>query len=224
MNAAVYFSCTGQSKAVAEEIAARLSYPIIEMKDAEGYYENLILVFPVHCQGAPKAVKKFLKTAKAKYITLIATYGRMSAGNAVYEAYKAAGKRVIAAAALPARHSYNADFKEAEKVPEEIYKKIASPEYIKIKRKIKAPFAGVFPSFRSRRLIKIMRNGSCDGCNVCGEVCPEKAIKTGEIKGGCTRCLKCVTACPSAAIEIKKGFILKSYLKKPRREKIYIYV
>ena len=224
MNAVVYFSCTGQSEKVAKEIAEKLSYPIYELKNAEGEFENLVAVFPVHCQGIPKAVKKFLKTVKAIYITLIATYGRASAGNAVYEAYKAVNKRVIAAAALPSRHSYNYDFAEVRKVPAEIYDKISHPSYIKIPQRFKAPFAGFLPAVRSRILIKIKRRDNCNGCNACTKACPQGAINCGNIKRNCIRCLKCVSVCPNGALKVKKGIILKSYLKKPKCEKTYIYV
>lgn len=224
VNAVIYFSCTGQSEKLAREAAEKLNYPLFPLNEAGGEFNNLILCFPVHCQGAPKAVKNFLKTTKAKYITLILTYGRMSAGNAVYEAYKSADGKVTAAAVIPARHGYNKEFKEAEGVPDEIYKKILNPAYIKIKRKAKAPFAGVLPALRSRLLIKINKNEACNGCNACGRACPQGAISCGDIKGGCIRCLKCVTVCPKGALEAEKGFILKSYLKKPRKEKTYIYV
>ena len=91
MNAVAYFSCSGQCKAVAENIADKLGWDTLDMRletNLRADFERLFCVFPVHCQGLPQTVKKFLKRAKATHYCFIALYGKASAGNAIYEAHK----------------------------------------------------------------------------------------------------------------------------------------
>ena len=77
MNAVVFYSNTGHSKAVAEYFESRLNYSLINIEHNENdCYENLVLVFPVHCQNIPDAVKAFLKRIEVTHLTVIATYGK----------------------------------------------------------------------------------------------------------------------------------------------------
>ncbi len=224
MNAVIYFSCSGQSKAVAERLSAQLEFPLLDMQTLNAaVYENAVVVFPVHCQGLPVPVKKFLKTLNSRYITLIATYGRESAGNAIYEAYKIC-KNVIAAAYLPANHTYlNTDF-EIPSAPKEVIEKIHTPSYVKIPRRHKTLFAGIAPAFRSRKILKIKKTDACVLCNACADVCPMGAVSFGKINNKCIRCLKCVRSCPHNALKIRQSRILKKYLSKPRFDKVIFYV
>lgn len=224
IDAVVYYSCSGNSKLVAQEVATKTGYCLSDIKDiACKQFNTLILVFPVHCQGAPQSVKKFLKQTTAENYALIATYGREAPGNALYEAAKFTRNRVTAAAYLPASHAYNEEPPSAETLPDKFYEAIGK-RYVKIPRRLKAPFAGFFPSARSRTLLKIVRSADCINCNVCGSICPSGAIKCGKTNAKCIRCLKCVKNCPNGALSIKKGFILRRYLKKTRFDKIILYV
>ena len=59
MNAVVYYSNTGQSKAIAEYFAHQLSFPLADVEQLSNVcYENLVLVFPVHCQNVPPVAQK----------------------------------------------------------------------------------------------------------------------------------------------------------------------
>ena len=93
MNAVVFYSNTGQSKAIATYFANQLGYPLadMEIKCAE-YYQNLVLVFPVHCQNIPDIVKSFLKNISVENLTVVATYGKMCCGNVLYEIQKKLSK------------------------------------------------------------------------------------------------------------------------------------
>ncbi len=65
-NAVVYFSCSGQSKAVAEYLADRLGYFLYETKNAEGkIFENAAIIFPVHCQNFPAPLKDYFMKLRA---------------------------------------------------------------------------------------------------------------------------------------------------------------
>ncbi len=227
MNAVAYFSCSGQCKALAENIADKLGWDTLDMRletNLRADFERLFCVFPVHCQGLPQTVKKFLKRAKATHYCFIALYGKASAGNAIYEAHKLTGKHTLAAAYMPANHTYCGVDGSIPSAPQSVINSIFKSDYIKIPRRQKAPFAGVFTNFRSRLLIKIKRGDNCVNCNICGGLCPQSAIENGEITGDCSRCLSCVYGCPHGALTVKKSFILKQYLKKPKSEKVIIYV
>ena len=223
MNAVIYFSCSGQSKAVAEDLAERLSFDLYETHSAEGkIFENVAIVFPVHCQSYPAPLKNFFKSLNSKYVALIATYGRAHCGNALYEAARLIKGEIIAGAYLPAKHTY-CETGETAFVPEEIIYKIKTPSPVKIPKLRKTPFAGFLPSIRSRMIISIKKTEKCVNCGICGGQCPVGAVKNGEISSKCIRCLKCVSGCPHNALEVKKSWILRRYLRKPRFEKTVIY-
>ena len=194
MNAVVFYSNTGQSRAIATYFANQLGYPLadIETKCAE-HYRNLVLVFPVHCQNIPDIVKSFLKNVSVENLTAIATYGKMCCGNVLYEIQKNYQKNIIAGAYIPTKHSYidNDD---------------------------------VFPKLRSRLGLTIQRSADCGGCNLCAERCSFGAIQSGITNRKCIRCLKCVEACPRQALKIKLGLPLKLYLRKKKTNELIIYV
>lgn len=224
MNAVIYYTSSGNSKVVAEDLAARLGYELYETDEALGKaFENVAIVFPVHCQSLPVPVKKFLPKLEAEYVTLIATYGRAHCGNALYEAVKLINGEVVAAAYLPSNHTY-CDKGEVLLVPDEIIKKMRTPSPVTVPKRKKTPFAGFFPAARSRLGVKIKKNGNCDSCGICGGLCPVKAITNGKINSKCLRCLKCVYNCPKGALTVKLSRIMKLYLRKTGFEETIIYV
>ncbi|MBE5741791.1 MAG: hypothetical protein E7360_00515 [Clostridiales bacterium] len=227
MNAVVFYSNTGQSKAVATYFADRLGYPLEDMETgvAEGY-QNLVLVFPVHCQNIPDTVKTFFKKVSVDNLTVIATYGKMGCGNALYEIQNKYQKNIVAGAYIPTKHSYinnDSAFCDFEKL-EPIIEKIKEPSYIRLPKLHKNPFANLFPKLRSRLTLTIRKSEDCDGCNLCAERCSFGAIKSGKINRNCIRCLKCVECCPRQALKVKKSLPLKIYLSKKKINKVLIYV
>lgn len=62
MNAVVFYSNTGHSASLAKYMAEKLNYPVFEIEKVNAeQYENLVLIFPVHCQNIPYVVRAFLK-------------------------------------------------------------------------------------------------------------------------------------------------------------------
>ena len=226
MNAVVFYSNTGQSKAIATYFANQLGYPLadMEIKCAE-YYQNLVLVFPVHCQNIPDIVKSFLKNISVENLTVVATYGKMCCGNVLYEIQKNYQKNIVAGAYIPTKHSYidNDDaFRDLDEL-KPIFEKVKEPSYIQLPRLYKNPLADIFPKLRSRIGLAIQKSENCNGCNLCAEHCSFGAIKSGTTNRKCIRCLKCVESCPRQALKIKLGMPLKLYLRK-KSNKIIIYV
>ncbi|MDE6597520.1 MAG: 4Fe-4S binding protein [Clostridia bacterium] len=226
MNAVLYFTCSGQSKAVAQNLAEKIDFCVYDILTCEQRnFESAVIVFPVHCQTYPPVLKSFFKELNAKYITLIATYGKASAGNAIYEAAKFFKNKIVAAAYIPAKHTYDLDGCDGTPtVPDELIQKIKAPSYIEIPRRVKNIFAGFFPAARSRAAIKINKTENCENCNVCGSSCPVGAMQYGKPTRKCVRCLKCVQLCPHGALQVKKSRVLKTYLKRARFERVIIYV
>lgn len=226
MNAVLYFSCSGQSKAAATYLADKLGFCVCDILTcAERNFENAAIVFPVHCQSYPPVLKRYFKELNAKFITLIATYGKASTGNAIYEAAKLFKNKVVAAAYIPAKHTYDfAGCGGALTVPDEVIQKVKSPSYIKIPGRSKNFFAGFLPAARSRAAIKIKKTADCVSCNTCGTSCPVGAMRCGKPSEKCVRCLKCVYLCPHDALYTKKSRLLKAYLKRARFDRVIIYV
>ncbi len=224
MNAVIYYSCTGHSKAVAENLAARLGFTLTEYTAATDDYSTAVIVFPVHCQSYPAILKKFFKELKAENVALIATYGMANAGNAVYEAAKLVSGKIAAAAYVPVGHSYLYDNYTLDELPQELIDKIKNPAPVKLPRRAKTPFAGFMPSLRSRIILKIKRTDKCVECNICGNECTVSAIKCGKTNSKCVRCLKCVSSCPHGALEIKKARILARYLEKNVHKETILFI
>lgn len=227
MNAVVFYSNTGQSVSVAEYLAEKLGYPLFDIEKAENdRYENLVLVFPVHCQNIPYVVKAFLKAVQVKYLTVIATYGKMCCGNVLYEIQRKYRKSIAAGAYIPARHAYldhDADIRDFDCLTP-IAEKVKNPSVIQIPKLYKNPFADLFPGLRSRLGLKIYKKANCNGCGICAEHCHFQAIKSGVTDHKCIRCLRCVTLCPNHALAYKVRLPLKLYLRKKKMNKVMIYV
>lgn len=227
MNAVVYYSNTGQSLSVARYFAEKLSFALVDMhKTQYDKYENMVLVFPVHCQNIPSAVKSFLEKVEIKNLTAVALYGKMCYGNVLYEIQTKLKKHVVAGVYVPAKHAYikdDVEFKDFEALSP-ILDKIKSPSAVKIPKSYKNPFANLFPTYRSRRGIKLIKNSHCNGCGICEKICPDNAIKQGVAGSSCIRCMKCISSCPNKALDFNPTLPMKCYLRKKKIEKLVIYV
>lgn len=230
MNCVIYFSCTGNSGKVAEGIATKTQFNIIELTKTN--YDNIlnesygtaVIVFPVHCQSYPAFIKRLFKNINAENVALAATYGKANAGNAVYEAAKLITARITAAAYIPAGHSYLSGYNAPADVPYSFIDKIFKPSPVTIPKRKKTPFAGFLPAMRSRLIVKIRRTDKCENCNLCGASCPYGAIERGKTNKKCQRCLKCVANCPFGALKFTRARILTRYLNKTKFDETILYL
>ena len=227
MNAVVFYSNTGQSKKIAAYFANKLEYHLVDIEtDCTDHYQNLVLVFPVHCQNIPYVVKAFLKKATVERLTVIATYGKMCCGNVLYEIQNNYAPNIVAAAYVPTKHAYVekddafCDYDQLNPIVE----KIQNPSIVKLPKLYKNPFANLFPTLRSRVGLKIYKNSNCNGCNTCSGRCSFNAINFGKTTVECIRCLRCVDVCPRHALEVKLRLPLKLYLCKKKKSRVVIYI
>lgn len=228
MNAVVYYSGSGQSERIACQIAKDINFNCINLlKTAKNEFDNLVLVFPIYCQNIPNTVKDFLKVVKCEKLSLIATYGKISCGNALWEIQRDFNFNVIAGAYIPTAHSYIendvvfSDFSSLQVLYKNILIGNEKVVFPKLKKNI---FANFCKDARSRFNLKIIRNNNCNFCGECNKSCPNNAIYMGKTNKNCIRCLKCVTICKNNALTYKKGELLKAYLKKKKVNDLLIYV
>lgn len=226
MNAVIYYSNTNQSRIIAEYIAGKLNWTILEISAAKGRsFENAVLVFPVYCQNIPDAVKDCLKELRAENLSVAATYGRMSFGNVLNEVQNKYQSRIVAAAYIPTKHTYleEAGFSDFESL-KPLIEKIKNPSEITVSKSFKNPLADICPALRSRMGVRIAVSKACTGCGLCEKLCEQKAVVCGKVGKSCIRCLKCVTNCPSKAMSFRCRLPMKLYLKKKKLNKTVLYV
>ena len=219
------FSGSGHSLAVSKVLAQMLDCEIRPVDSKTVTDDVAVVTFPVYCQNIPKPVKQFLKRMRAKHIVLIATYGKISYGNVLYEAQKLLRGQVIAGAYIPMGHTFldgDYDFDATQLRP--IVQRIKSPQQVTIPKTPKNPWANIFPGLRSRIGVKIKKGDNCVNCGLCEKNCPVGAIRNGRIHSQCIRCLHCVTNCPQKALQHKNIRILDEYLECYCKEKYVLYL
>lgn len=229
MNKIYCFSGSGKSRKIANFFAEKLNIPIIEISDMlsadEFSAETAVIVFPVYCQNLPDPVRDFLPKLNAENTVFIASYGRKSFGNVIYDAANLVSANTIAGACVPMGHSFlnepdNFNFELLEPILE----RIACPEIAYIPKEHKVFYADLIPAKRTQLAVIMERSDSCDHCGKCIEKCPMHAMKDSCPSKNCIRCLRCVNECPKKALSFKIIPILRLYLETKRKDKLRIYL
>ena len=219
------FSGSGHSFAVSKELSQMLDCEIKPIDNKTATEDTAVVVFPVYCQNIPKPVRRFLKGLEAKNVALIATYGKISYGNVLYEAQKLLHGQVIAGAYIPMGHTFldgDCVFDVTQLLP--IVRRIKAPQRVTIPKTAKNPLANIFPGLRSRISVKIEKGDSCVNCGLCERTCPVGAIRNGRIHSQCIRCLHCVTNCPQKALQYKNSRVLDAYLRSYCKDEYVLYL
>lgn len=225
MTEVFYFSGSGHSFAVAKAVSERLGCGLAEISKNIPAAETAVVVFPVYCQNIPGPVKAFLQSQPSKYIALIATYGKISYGNVLFEAQRLVRGEVIAGAYIPTGHTFldeEASFDVSVLLP--LLARINAPQRAHIQKTRKNPLSDLSPALRSRLGVKIIKNQHCNHCGLCEKHCPTGAIRNGRISANCIRCLRCVASCPQKALWHQNRWILKKYLERRRKEEAVLYL
>lgn len=228
MNAVIYCSYSGQSKRIAEYIAEQTHFTSIDICELSSFeYETVYLVFPVHCQSLPQAVKQLLARLSVEHLIPVATYGRMWHGNVLFEIQRHYKHNIVAAAYVPTKHAYLPNDGEFDRFDElkPVFAALDDPKRVNLPKEHKNPLSGVFPRLRGRIGIKLYKvDGLCDGCGLCRAVCTVGAMNDLKPNRRCIRCLKCVHACPNNALRFKPRSPMRLYLKKNKHDELKIYL
>lgn len=215
MTAVFCFSAAGHSLAVAAYFADRLGVPVRELEDLMPC-NTAVVVFPVYCENVPEPVRAFLPRLAAENVVLIATYGKMWHGNVLADAAKLVCGRVIAGAYVPTGHTYRSEGTEFDAHGlEVIFDRITHPQPAVLPGQRKHLWADIFPAWRSRMGVDLVRNENCNGCGLCRRNCPFHT---------CNRCLRCVVHCPRGALTFRLHPLMRRYLARPREDRLKIYL
>lgn len=196
-----YFSATGNSLAVAKDIAAGLpetqifSIPRVINKQINLEADNIGLVFPVYYCGIPRIITDFIKKldpVKIKYMFAICTCGAIPAG-ALLEVQKqleARGISLNSGYSIPMPGNYIVKygafsinkqekmFMEEKKKVRRIIQDIKNQKQGKVERNsyLVNRIGGSFYKAKFSQFPTLDRNFTvnekCNGCNTCERVCP----------------------------------------------------
>lgn len=226
MTAVYCFSATGRSRNVAAWFAEKLNTAVRDITDGKHVdQEAAVVVFPVYCQNIPQPVCAFLTELKARYVVLIAAYGRMSHGNVLWEAKKFVTGTVIGAAYVPIGHTYRNEDASFDPSPlQPLLDRIGDPQPCVIERSGKNPFSDLFPALRSRLGVKLRSNQNCTSCGLCTDACPVGAMKSGTPGKNCIRCLRCVDRCPNNGLDWTLRAPVALYLRNGKKKDIEVFL
>lgn len=197
-----YFSGTGNSKWVAEQLAELTGDQAVSIPDLTRDGPTAVavsrgsvvgIVFPVYAWGAPKIVEQFCKgigVGEGAYTYAVCTCGD-EAGNAMKRLKKAFPWQSAFSVAMPNNYipMYDVDSEalaksKALKAAEQILNIAAS---VKNKERIYSVHTGPLPGLKTvvispmfntfaRSTKPFAAGDDCNGCNLCQSICPISAI------------------------------------------------
>lgn len=226
-----YFSGTGNSKWIAQEIASQTNDQAVDIamlrKIGAPHYEpsegeTIGFVFPIHAWRAPEIMYDFaigMKYDESNFVFAVATCGS-DAGNGLEHFAERIPVQSSFSIAMPNNYikSYPVDgpkrieecVRNAKLKLPEISKSILAKSPTKDIQKGKLPglktglIGGAFVHF-ALKADKYFVEDSCNSCGKCVTVCPVETItmRNGKPVWGkyCTQCTACIHYCPVAAIQ-----------------------
>lgn len=226
-----YFSGTGNSKWVAEELAKRINDKAVDMMSVSEERltkdEVVGVVFPIYAWSPAEPVIDFVKTLQTagkfifgigtcadeaglameqlqKYVSLNSTYSIKMPNNYIIASH-VESEEVIKGKLKDA--SVQLDLIAEEIKARKSAHRITKGKMAKLKSSVIA-----FGFNKFGRITKPFKvTDACVGCSQCATTCPAKTIEmvNGKPKWQekCYQCLKCIHTCPTQAIEYGKGTV-----------------
>ena len=230
-----YFSGTGNSKWVAEQIAKQTndeakSIPAVLKSGVSvtaAANERVGVVFPIYAWGAPSIVEKFCKMLSIQpgaYAYVVCTCGD-EAGKAIHQMKSVFAWQAAWSLAMPNNYIVGFDVDQ----PELAQKKVdaAREKLPQIAQEILAkssvynvhegPGAGgktflIRPMFNrfAKSTSSFFVTSDCNACGLCARICPAEAIRLENgrpvwVKARCEKCTGCINRCPQRAIQYGAG-------------------
>ena len=235
----LYFSGTGNSLAIARQLAERLNERVMSLYEAARLdltqEKQVGLVFPTYNLTAPKAVRDLvpqLHVSPDAYVWIVITCGAQT-NNAIWAVRRLLRKqgvrvnychkiRVPDSSALAFGRNPNDQVWKFEKYASRLQN--IGDELVAQKKTLHFagfdPFGWLMSLPRLERKIGNMTQPhvdeqKCIGCGICAKVCPqENIVLTAEkatIADKCTWCLSCVHFCPQQAVQLNGRQITKEF-------------
>lgn len=224
-----YFSGTGNSRWVAEELARRTDdraqdlTKVSGMPSVEG--KVLGLVFPIHAWSVPSVVIDFLKklSGRPAYAYAICTCGE-DAGQAMDQLKERFALDSVWSVSLPSNYIIGADLEPEEMIRRKFTAANAQLDQlaamITARQSVTDVSRGTYPRLKTSLIGRAFKAGgvltrpftvsdACIGCRLCAENCPAGAITMVQdrpewTKGSCYMCTACLNRCPTQAINYGK--------------------
>ncbi len=225
-----YFSATGNSEWVANELAAGTGDRAVsitglrkkkETPPPVGAGETLGIVFPVYAWAPPRIVVEFVKGLKVDPGAFV--YGVCTMADVAGDSFRLLRKHIRVDSCYSIRMPSNYIVLGGREPEAKIQAKIAAArkripelcESIKAKKVEfdvrKGPGAFLFTPLASRLFNrfatdkKFRADDKCTGCGLCAELCPLDNITLENDRpvwlGDCMQCMACLQHCPTQAID-----------------------
>lgn len=226
-----YFSGTGNSKWVAEELAKQIDDTAMDLitvgKAPIVPLDTFGLVFPIYAWGIPEPVRLFLNSAtgRSAFSFAICTYGE-DAGHAMKDLKSLYPFNSTYSIVMPNNYIIGYDVDPAEVIQHKIasakiqFQTIAKE--VQNQQSVNKVTEGSLPRLKSllisplfdrfaRRTKPFYATSECISCGLCARNCPTQTIKLidGKPQWGdhCYQCTACINHCPVQAIQFGKSTI-----------------
>lgn len=230
-----YFSGTGNSKWIAEQIAKSTSdelFDIIALKEVPklDQQKRIGFVFPIYAWGIAEPMLTFVKKLPQ---TNAFTYGVCTCGADAGVAMKKLSTlyqlKSCYSVAMPSNYIVGSDVEDEGIIRKKIAdakiesQRIASEilQSEKVYRVNEGSFALLKSNLACRGFNKFARNTKpfyateqCNGCGLCAKNCPMSTISLVDGKPvwskKCYQCLRCINECPQRAIQYGKATVTRN--------------
>ncbi len=228
-----YFSGTGNSKYIAENLAEMLNIKALDISRdelTENIKKEIIegeyfgIVCPIYAWGLPEPVENFIKKLpESKAFKFVVCSCGMSSGLAVKKALKGVSGQSAYTILMPSNYIIGGDIEEEKVILEKLTN--CDKEIEKVFREIKEKIPtyrvreGSLPRIKSsivnmgfnkfaRSTKPFYATSKCISCGLCQFVCPAKTIsipkKFPQWEEKCYQCMACISRCPQKSIEYGK--------------------